>query len=308
MIRTIIAAITLLFAFPSAAQTIPATCATIKAVLASASGGEVISLNGNCPTITITKAYTKQVTINAGGSSVAGLVITGKNVRWRSGMITAPGGAFASGPLGYGIRVYNGAANIRFDGVTITAAKKGVVLDSVSGITFADSKFVLLGEDGIIASRVTGMTVARSRFAQTIGKPSECNVGGVVTLDVPSRDCIALGGVWRDGFHADAVQMRNGVVNARIYDSIVEGATQGITQMDTTGDAPLERVAIERNIVRTDNYHHITLGANCIGCRVMNNRVERAAGSLIKAVIRQGAATRCGNYAQDERVQDGACT
>lgn len=286
-------------------MTITATCATLAAILASAQGGEVISLtNQNCPTITISKAYTKQVTINAGGSSVAGLVITGKNVRWRSGMITALGGAFASSTPGYGVRIYNGAANIRFDGVTVTAAKKGVVLDLASGVVFADSRFVLLGEDGIIASRVNGLTVARTRFAQTIGKPSECNVAGVVTLGVPSRDCL---GVWKDGYHADAIQMRNGVVNARIYDNLVEGPTQGITQMDTTGDAPLERVIVERNIVRTSNYHPITLGANCIGCRIMNNRVERAVGSQIKAVIRQGAAVRCGNYAQDERVQDAPC-
>lgn len=289
-------------------MTLIATCATIAAVLASAQGGESISLaNQNCPTITISKTYAKQVTINGGGSTVAGLVITGKNVRIRSLLITAPGGAFASSTSGYGVRIYNGASNIRFDKVTITVAKKGMVLDNVFNITVAGSKFVLLGEDGIIASRVTGLTVARNTFARTLGKPSECNIGGVVTYNMSNRHCIAAGGVWIDGFHADAVQMRNGVVRANVYDNVIEGETQGVTQMDTVGDAPLVNVFVYRNTVRTDGYHHITLGANCQNCRIENNRVERQPGSTKKAVIRQGAAARCGNYAQDELTPDKPC-
>lgn len=307
IMRILLALAALVAASPAAAQSISATCDTIQSVLASAQGGEVISFKGNCPTVTITKAYSKQVTVNAGGSSVAGLRISGAaNVRWRSGLITAPEGIHGFAAGGYGIQVNGGARNIRFDAVTVTAAKKGVVLDTASNIIFADSKFTLLGEDGIIASRVAGLTVARSRFWGTIGKPQECLAAdGTITYGMTRSACV---GVWKDGYHADAIQMRNGVANARIYDNLVEGNTQGLTQMDTTGDAPLERVIIERNIVRTDNYHHITLGPNCIGCRVMNNRVERAVGSQIKAVIRQGAATRCGNYAQDERAQDAPCT
>jgi hypothetical protein len=100
--------------------------------------------------------------------------------------------------------------------------------------------------------------------------------------------------------------MRNGVINAVISDNLVEGKIQGITQMDTTGDAPLENIVIKSNTVRTDNYHHITLG-NCIRCAITNNIVQRAAGSQKKAIIRPGLARRCGNKVQDERVQDKPC-
>jgi Right handed beta helix region len=229
--------------------------------------------------------------------------VTGGNIRWRGGRLAAKDGAHGFAGNGYAVRIYNGAANVNFEGVTVTAAKKGIVIDQARNISIVDSRFVALGEDGMIVSRVNGLTVARNQFGQTIGKPTECMVNGRTQLAVIRRNCA---GVWKDGYHADALQMRNGVVNARISDNLVEGKTQGLTQMDTTGDAPLQNVTIERNIVRTDNYHHITLG-NCIGCVITGNRVERAVGSQIKAVIRPGTARRCGNTAQDEKVQDKRC-
>ncbi|MDX2210551.1 MAG: right-handed parallel beta-helix repeat-containing protein [Sphingopyxis sp.] len=284
-------------------MSLTATCATITALLASAQGGEIINLKGNCTTITISKQYRREVTINAGGSSVAGLVVRGTNVRWRGGKVSAKDGAHGRAGNGYAVLIHQAAANIRLEGVTITAAKKGVVVDQARNVAIVDSKFVALGEDGMIVSRVNGLTITGNQFGNPIGKPTECLVNGQVQLGLAKRNCA---GVWKDGYHSDAIQMRNGVVGARIALNLVEGKTQGITQMDTTGDAPLQNVTIENNTVRTDNYHHISLG-NCIGCSIMNNQVQRAAGSPIKAIIRPGMARRCGNKVQDERVQDGRC-
>lgn len=284
-------------------MSLTATCATIAAMLASAQGGEVITLNGSCGSITVARQYARQVTINGAGSSVAGLVVTGGNIRWRGGKLSAKHGIHGQAGNGYGVLIHKGAANVQLEAVTITAAKKGIVIDQARNISIVDSRFVMLGEDGMIVSRVNGLTVARNQFGQTIGKPTECLVNGETRLGLSKRNCA---GAWKDGYHADALQMRNGVVNARISENLVEGKTQGITQMDTTGDAPLERVIIDRNIVRTDNYHHITLG-NCIGCTISNNQVKRATGSQIKAIIRPGTARRCGNSAQDERAQDRRC-
>lgn len=285
-------------------MSIIATCATIGALLVSAKGGETINLKGNCAGVTISRHYAKLVTIDATRSSVRGLVITGGNVRWRGGRIAAKDGAHGFAGNGYGVHIHGGAANVTLEGVTITAAKKGIVIDQARNLNIASVAFTGLGEDGIIASRVTGLAISRSQFGQTIGKPTQCLVNGAVRLGLPMRDCA---GQWTDGYHPDAVQMRNGVVDARISHNLVEGRMQGITQMDTTGDAPLQRVFIEHNIVRTDNFHHITLGDNCIGCAIRNNRVERAAGSAKRAIIRAGAAQRCGNFAQDERNQDDPC-
>lgn len=215
----------------------------------------------------------------------------------------AKAGVYGAGPDSYAVRVYKGASHIHFESVTVTGARKGMVIDLASNITVADSRFWRIGDDGIVAHRVTGLTLARIRVQETIGKPSECAVNGVVTLNLSARHCA---GQWTDGWHNDAVQLRNATTRVRIYDSLVEGNTQGFAQMDARTDAPLKDVWIYRNIVRTDNFHHITL-TNCVGCRITGNRVERQSGSRRKAIIRPGLATRCGNYAQDERVQDARC-
>ena len=208
-------------------------------------------------------------------------------------------GAFASGPAGYGVLLRN-ATNVRFDSLTITDAKKGVVLDGSNGITFADSRFTRYGEDGIIASKSVRVTVIRSHFGEVIGKPTSCTIGGTVVQGLSGRDCQTRGGRWTDGFHNDAIQMRNGMADVLIEGNTVNGVTQGLTQMDTKGDAPLQRVVIRGNTVRTDGYHQITLG-NCIGCLITGNIVARSPGSTKKAIIRPGQAIECGNMVQDGR-------
>jgi hypothetical protein len=121
-----------------------------------------------------------------------------------------------------------------------------------------------------------------------------------------SRDCVAKGGAWADGYHPDALQLMNGVKRAVVRFNYVFGDTQGLTQMDTAGQAPLEDILIADNEVWA-SVHHITLGGQgCIGCRIERNKVRRWSPTGWKAVIRSGPARRCGNDVQDEKL-DGGC-
>ncbi|WP_312163600.1 NosD domain-containing protein [Phenylobacterium sp.] len=292
-------------------MSIAATCATIVTALASAQGGETITLRGDCGAIAVTRTYPKLVTVNAEGASVRGLTITGGNLAWNGGTLSAPKGAHARAGDGYGVLIRN-ASDVTITGVVVTDAKKGMVVDGARGVTIADSRFVRYGEDGVIASDTRGLTIVRNRFADQIGKPTECDVGGKISYGLSRKDCIATKGAWQDGYHNDAVQMRNGVVDALIAHNQVEGETQGITQMDKTGDAPLEKIRIESNTLRTDGYHPITLGT-CVSCSIRLNVVRRAPGSTKKAVIRaQGDTMVCGNTVPDmpstggPRCKDGA--
>ena len=277
-------------------SSIAATCATIAAILMSAQGGEVISFKGDCQQVKISRVFPKRVTVNAGGSKVRGLVITGGNVRWRSGSIVAPGGAFASGGSGYGVTL-RGAVNVRLDGVLITDANRGIVMDNAKSITIADSRFLKLGADGIIANASQGVQIARNLFAEVLGKPTECSVANAVQLGLSQRDCLTLGGSWKDGYHPDAVQLRNGMKDVAIIGNVVEGATQGLSQMDSPADAPLERVRIEHNTILTDAGHKATL-KKCIDCFIRWNTIRRPEGSTWKAVILPGSATVCGNITE----------
>lgn len=286
-------------------MSIAATCATILGVLATATGGESIELKGDCSRIAITQSYPRPVTILADGARVRGLAINGgQNIFWRGGTISAPQGPHAAGPDGYGILIRN-AEGVSITGALITNAKKSIVLDGARAVTLNDNRFQHYGEDGVIASNTKGLTILRNTFTDQIGKPTECTAAGKITLGLKRRDCVALGGAWVDGYHNDAVQMRNGVTDALIAYNEVEGQTQGITQMDKTGDAPLENVRIEFNTIRTDGYHPITLGA-CVSCSIRQNEVRRAKGSTKKSVIRAHPDTMvCGNTVPDMPTSAG---
>lgn len=279
-----------------------ATCASLAAVLARADGGETIALQGNCPTVTISRSYPQPVTIDAAKARIGGLVLTGANIRWRGGTLSAPGGLDGKGPTGYAVLI-RGARNIHVERAVVTAAKKGMVIDKARSVTVHRVEFTGLREDGIIASETAGLTVTDSRFAGSVPRPTRCiSPAGAVTEGVPHRDCK---GTWVDGNHPDAVQMRNGVTNVRIAGNTVRGPTQGITQMDTTGDAPLARVVIEDNDIATSHFHQITL-SDCDDCVIRRNVVRRERGWERRAVIRPGKALRCGNDSQDE-ARDKPC-
>lgn len=291
-------------------MTITATCATIAALVASAQGGTISLPKAKCDAITLKRTAAKVVTINAGGSTIRGLTINGSNIRWRSGTIVSPNGVESKASAVYGLLIRGSAktpvSNVSVSGVRFGLSRKAVVLDTASNVTLSDNRFDGVGEDGIIASQVNGLTVLRNRFVNVIGKPTSCTTAGGVIPGLSSRDCVAKGGTWADGYHADAIQLRNGVKKAVIRFNYVFGKTQGITQMDTTGDAPLEDILVADNEVWAE-IHHVTLGGTgCLNCRIERNKVRRYAPTAYKAVIRPGPAKRCENDVQDEKP-DGGC-
>lgn len=226
--------------------------------------------------------------------SRCGLTITGANVRWTSGKIVAPLGSDGEGGDGYGTMVRH-ARNVRIEAVTFGASRKAVVLDRSEGVTIAGSRFDGYGEDGVIVSQVTGLLITRNRFVDVRGKRTSCTEASGVVPGLAQRDCVTLGGTWADGWHPDAVQMRNGVKRAVITFNYVAGQTQGLTQMDTVGDAPLEDVLIVDNEVRA-TAHHVTRGngVGCINCRRERNAVRRFETTTLKAVVRALSARRYG--------------
>lgn len=287
-----------------------ATCATLAALVLNAPARATISLsNATCTGIVLKRMAPGVVTIKAGGSTMRGLTIAGSNIRWRSGTIVSPKGVDGKAAEVYGLWVRGNAArparNVRVENVRFGFSRKAAVIDGASDVTIADSRFDGYGEDGIIVSATVGLDVLRNRFVNIVGKATSCTTAGRVIPGLSSRDCKARRGAWADGFHTDAIQMRNGVENAVIRGNTIRGKTQGITQMDTAGDAPLKNILVEQNEVWAD-IHHITLGGEgCISCRIERNKVRRFAPDAYKAVIRSGPALRCGNDVQDEKPNTG---
>lgn len=306
MIRTLLAGpLALACAAPTAAATMPATCATFAATLARATGGDTIELRGECGLVKVAKAFPDDapLTIDATGA-VLSLEATSKarNVVLRGGTLRATGGPTGGAMAGYGALVRG--ARVTFDGVGVTASKKGIVTDKASAVSVLNSRFYELGDDGIIANLTAGLVVRGNTFVDFRPTPTTCTTPTAVVRGLSSRACTAQGGTWRDGSHPDAVQMRNAVTDATIADNVVFADIQGFAQMDSKGDLPLQRIYIARNRV-TAGGHHITLGGNCVDCRIEGNTVGRYRADGYKAVIRPGSARRCGNVVQDEKPDAG---
>lgn len=290
----------LLLAAPANAATLAATCATISTVLPLAQPGDTVKLEGDCGEIVVANRYSGRVTIDAAKASVKGLRLTGENITWLGGVLVAPDGMDGFAAKGYAVSIHG--ANIRLAHALVTDAKKGVVVDQARNITIEQVKFWRMREDGIIASRLVNASFDDNVFSEFRPRPTRCDVGGVITEGLPKRDCA---GIWTDGNHADGIQLRNGVINARIRRNSVFGDFQGaIGQYDTTGDAPLERVLIEGNSARVTGFNSYTLG-NCIGCRIERNRAWKG-NPLRRVPVRPGMATTCGNEIEGEKP-DAPC-
>lgn len=282
-------------------MSILATCLTIAALSATAPA-EPIRLEAQCGELVL-KAPAP-VTIEAEGSTVRGLRLRG-NIRWKGGVLSAPEGldGFAAG--GYAVHI-SGAGNSLFS-ARVVNAKKGVVIDKADRTTIAYTDFIGLREDGIIASEARGVSFYSLRFAGSQPKPSQCVSVGKITYSVPQRDCVAPGDRWTDGNHPDAIQMRNGVTDATISNVMVSGATAGITQMDTKGDAPLARVEIRHSLIQAGGFYNLITLDRCQDCTIRENTVLPTPGIAHRAVIIAGTARRCGNFAPDDRTIDAPC-
>jgi nitrous oxidase accessory protein NosD len=272
---------------------IAATCASIAAALASASGGSTIKLSGDCPAVIISRTYTPAITINADGATVRGLTISGANVVWRGGTLRAPGGMDKRGPAGYAALV-RGGRGVTFEGTTFTDANRGMVLDEAQDVAIRGSHFVALREDGIIAASTRNLEITRSDFSDSRPHPSTCTLAAGDERGLRRRDCEAKGGEWFDGSHPDAIQLRDAIIGALIGWNRIDGNTQGIGQMDGKNDRPLANVKIIGNRVRVAMPHSITLGA-CDDCAIIDNDVARIGPG--KTIVRFNPATTraCGN-------------
>ena len=252
-----------------------ATCASLAAVLVSLKAGGSVQLSGSCDRIQIARVFPARVTIDATRAQVRGLALSGQNITWRGGTLSASHGAGGNGPNGYAVRITG--RGIVLEDALITGSRMGLVVFEAADITVRNNRFWRVRSDGINASRTTGLRIQKNSFSEFQPRP---------------------------GDHADAVQLRDGVVDALIERNSVSGDAQGIGQMDTKGDKPLERIVVRGNTIRVTAYHTVTLG-ECRDCRIENNDVTRGRSDR-KAVIRAGLAKRCGNRTTDER-SDGRC-
>jgi nitrous oxidase accessory protein NosD len=232
-------------------------------------------LEGLITDLRINEHFAEPVTYIANRATIKGLTITGSNVSIVGGNIEAMDGANGFAAKGYGVNL-RGAKNIRLSGLRIRNSDRGIVVDNCDGL-IVDGCDVSVRQDGIIANRGQNYQFTNNRFHGFYPRPTRCLVGGEVRTGLAKRDCDALGGVFTDGDHSDAIQIRNGIRNMVIAGNRVEGVHQGIGQMDGSTDLPLDNVSVIGNDVRVAGFHSITI-PRCSRLQVIGNTTEQLTG------------------------------
>lgn len=292
-------------------------CAALAIVLADPLSSGVRTLTEDCtkgttrPSFVVRDVFAKPLTIDANKRTVAGLHIDGGgNLIWRGGTIVAPSGSglktMGKGPAYYGVRITNSARNLTFDNVTFTNARKAIVFGEATGLVVRHSRCLGEVEDCMIASNGNDIKFTDNFVGPFKKNPAQCSHSNGMVAQLSKRDCTARGGSWRDGWHSDVVQLRNGVSNVYIAYNVITTSGQGLTQMDREVDAPIRNIRFSNNQIRAGR-HGLTLG-RCEGCLIDGNRLETSMGDLgWRAVIIPGQARACGNIVPSGGVGRDPC-
>ncbi|WP_416907906.1 MAG: hypothetical protein ACMVO5_12945 [Polymorphobacter sp.] len=279
------------------------TCAALLAALAGPGGGKTFTLNEDCAGIEVRHYHAAPVTIDAAGHLLTGVVVEqdAGNVVLKGGVITAAGGEGAAGRPGYAL-LLRGARDVRVENMRFVRFNRGIVTDMAERITVVNSRFEM-GQDGIIANGGGALDFSDNEFLAVSFRPTTCALGGAVEEGLSARDCKTKGGQWRDGWHQDAIQLRNGIVGVRVVGNKISGVQQGIGQMDASTDAPMRDIVVRDNEVSITGFHSITFG-RASNVEIAENSVRQETGR--KTVIRVYEEARvCGNLVMGSRKLGG---
>lgn len=296
-----------------------ATCAALIAGLASIAGGQTYYLTEDCAPPLVRHYFEKPVVIEATGRTITGFgVLKGGNVTINGGILTSRGGESGAGQAGYAVYL-SYAKDVRIEGARFVNFNRGVVPNWTDGVTLRFNTFDM-GQDGVIATGGSGLNISYNTFNRVSHVTTKCTVppksgaGGVATLPtgdtiiygLAKRDCVALGGVSVDGWHQDAIQVRNGIARVTLVGNTIRGPAQGIGEFKAAGDVPLKSVLVFGNDILVDQGHSITFYGGTDGI-IRGNSVDRKTAG--RTVIRfPESMVACDNRGQ--RASDpgqGAC-
>lgn len=286
------------------------TCAALAVALANPASAGSFTLTEDCPAntsffggmraaINVPVQFVQPVVVEAAGRTVEGLaVVGGGNLTWRGGRIVAPAGKpgrDASGKLFYAVQITD-ARNVDLQSVELTQARKAIAVHTSEAITLQQSRCHGDVEDCMIVADSRTIRYLNNEIGPFRLIPTRCERPTGVTESEGRRACEADGGRWTDGWHADALQLRNGVSDVVASGNRIKSTGQGLTQMDAPGDRALANVRFENNVIASGR-HGITL-TECADCTIRGNILTTAVPGW-KSVIRPGRALACSNIVPD---------
>jgi hypothetical protein len=256
---------------------IQATPDTIAGILSAAAGGFTVELSGKFSKLVLANKYTLPIRIIAERALVSGLVFTGAGIDWVGGQVEAFGGSNGFAADGYAVHCKSGSSNVSLTRLIVRNADRGFVLDKANRIDMIDGD-VSVRQDGMIINGGEDLRIIGNRFHGFYPKPTTCTlIDGSTLPGLSKAACEAQGGVWKDGDHSDAIQLRNGIKRCLVAHNTIENTQQGIGQMDATSDLPMDSIVLVGNKVEVSGFHSITFGrtTNLI---VMRNTTRQTTG------------------------------
>lgn len=269
------------------------TCAALLAALSGPAGGKTLQLSEDCANVMVRHQHQAPLVIDAAGHMIRGFTVAkdAGNIVLRGGNVSAPVGESAAGPAGYAV-LLRGARNVVIEKMRFTNFNRGIVTDMAEKISVVNNSFEM-GQDGIIANGGGDLEFSHNDFKAVSFVPSRCQLAGKVETGLSSKACTGKGGNWTDGWHQDAIQLRNGIQGVRVVGNTIAGVQQGIGQMAARTDTPMNNIVIRDNQVSVTGYHSITV-TNSTNVQIVANSVTQETG--LKTIIRHSPDARvCGN-------------
>nr|WP_295659037.1 right-handed parallel beta-helix repeat-containing protein [Polymorphobacter sp.] len=256
-----------------------ATPTTLTSVITAAQPGDIIRLvPGNYPVIGINKrSWNPAITIDASGSNVAGVSISGSTgISWVGGdMAGVVSGGFGTG---YGVLAGTNSANISVTGVHFSDYRTGIVFNVVNGGRIAGNWFTRMSADGIDVALSRNIVIDRNactEFKTSAGSHPDC-------IQLWSRPNVAP------------------VADITITNNSAIGQMQGISLFNHVrggvDDGGFDRIVIRSNIVLNTEANGIAV-YSCRGCTVRDNDVNSLPNYWHRAqlYVNGGSVVQCGN-------------
>ena len=283
----------------AAAETLPATPATLGAALARAKGGDVVRLAaGEDPVVTIQRrTFEPRLRIDASRARVAGWI-----VRDAGGVDLDGGVAGTEGSPLPAVTVQN-ARGVRVSNMLLTGSRSGVALTRSQDVAVVGNRLEGLRSDGVLIAMSQRVLVERNVCRGFRHRPATFAADGRMVRDGDHPDCIQGWSRLGDTPTGDVT----------IVGNVGEGYMQGVWFGDR-GQGGYDRMVVRDNRFTLGMYHGIAMG-EVRGAEVTGNVVRTTPGARSPKPPHQPMMTWirvtgtdlkvCGNEVETDRLREG---
>ncbi len=266
-------------------------CGNAAGKVDGARAGATIKLAGNQGALTLKgRSWSPAITIDASNATFTAIVLNGvTGIHFKGGTVIGPGGK------SYAIHILK-SRDIAIDGMTITGAGRGVVMDRSQDIAVRNTRLTGLGVDGIDIASSQRVVISGNSCSKFTPKLAAFDATGKL-IDGDHPDCI-------QGWSKLAFPPTSDVT---VSDNTADGMMQGVFFRDPGVNGGFDRITIRDNVLHT-GFGNAVFVEGARDAIVRGNRVSAVrgathvkSGNQVKAniVFKSSTGRACGNQVAD---------